>query len=73
LGERLLCKQRVVGSTPIISTILRFDFVEASAGEPARLSIIKAKDVRRSAKREGGPNQETATRFIRRAFGKAEI
>ena len=48
LGERLLCKQEVIGSIPFTSTLLRADALRSASPATAKQCAL------RSAKREGG-------------------
>ena len=60
MGERLLCKQEVIGSIPFTSTLLRADALRSASPPNAKQGAL------RSAEREGGPqNQTRAHRKVR--------
>ena len=48
MGERLLCKQEVIGSIPFTSTLLRADALRSASPPNAKQGAL------RSAEREGG-------------------
>ena len=53
MGERLLCKQEVIGSIPFTSTLLRADALRSASPPNAKQGAL------RSAEREGGLQNQT--------------